>query len=109
MSEIHENAPATGDAGRRGLSRSNGHRAPGPDHGVLEMLTSVLAGLAFPARPWQIIAAAESYGSDAQTMTRLHQLPPATYPSLQHVAHAYSNATGPRRTGSSPPGPPPPR
>lgn len=106
-SEIHGDAPTTGDAGRRGLSRSNGRRAAGPDPGTLEMLTSVLGGLAFPARPWQIIAAAESYGADAQTMTRLHQLPAAMYPSLGHIAHAYSNATGLRRTASFSQGPPP--
>lgn len=103
-SEIHENTP-TGDAGRRGLSRLNGHPAPGLDAGVVTMLSSVLSGLDFPARPWQIIAVAESYGTDAQTMTRLHQLPSATYPTLRHVAHAYSNATGPRRNGQ-PPQPP---
>jgi hypothetical protein len=102
MSATHEDAP-TGDAGRRRLSRTNGHRAPGPDSVVLVMLSSVLSGLDFPARPWQIIAAAESYGADAQMMTRLHQLPSATYPSLRHVAHAYSNATGPRRNGQPPP------
>ncbi|MCD2195793.1 DUF2795 domain-containing protein [Actinomycetospora endophytica] len=76
---------------------SNGHHVPGPDSGVLEMLSSVLSSLSFPARPWQIIAAAEAYGADSRTMTRLHQLPSATYPSLRHVAQAYGNAPGPRR------------
>lgn len=105
MSDTHEGARPTGDAGRRGLSRSGGGRAP--DSGVVEMLSSVLGGLVFPARPWQIIAAAEAYGADAQTMTRLHQLPTASYPTIRHVAHAYSHATGPRRTSPPPPGPMP--
>jgi hypothetical protein len=94
VSETHENKSTAGDAGRRGLSRTNGQRAPGPEAGALEMLTSILYGLEFPARPWQIIAAAESYGADSRTMTRLHQLPAATYPSIRHVAHAYVTATG---------------
>jgi len=90
-----------GDAGRRRLSRPAAQRDVGPDRGVLEMLASVLSGLTFPARPWQIIAAAESYGADARTMTRLHQLPAMSYPSLQHVAHAYSRGPGAPRGGQS--------
>jgi hypothetical protein len=59
---------------------------------VLEMLARVLADLTCPARPWQIVAVAETYGADAHTMTRLHRLPAATYPSLGHIAHAYTSA-----------------
>jgi hypothetical protein len=29
-------------------------------------------------------------------MTRLHRLPAATYPSLGHIAHAYTQTTAPR-------------
>ena len=90
-----------GDAGRRRLSRPTGQRDLGSDRRVLEMLTSVLSGLTFPARPWQIIVAAESYGADARTMTRLHQLPAMSYPSLQHVAHAYSRGPGPSHGAQS--------
>jgi hypothetical protein len=64
--------------------------APSP---MLEMLASVLADLTYPARPWQIVVVAETYGADAHTMARLRRLPAATYPSLGHVAHAYTRAT----------------
>jgi hypothetical protein len=63
---------------------------------MLEMLASVLSDLTYPAQPWQIVAA-ESYGADVRTVTRLGRLPAATYPSLRHIAHAYANAEGATR------------
>jgi Protein of unknown function (DUF2795) len=62
---------------------------PGPERRVLEMLASILADLRYPARLWQIVATAESYGADADTMTRLHRLPAVDYASLRHVAQTY--------------------
>jgi hypothetical protein len=62
---------------------------------VLEMLASVLADLSYPAQPWQIVVAAESYGADARTVTGLHRLPVATYLSLRHIAHAYTQTRDP--------------
>jgi hypothetical protein len=84
------------DPGRGGTDRPRptprtGVPRPAPP-AVLEMLASVLADLTYPARPWQIVAVAETYGADAHTMTRLHRLPAATYPSLGHIAHAYTSA-----------------
>jgi hypothetical protein len=59
------------------------------------MLTRVLADLTYPAKHWQIVVAAETFGADAHTMTRLRRLPAATYPSLGHIAHAYTQTTAP--------------
>lgn len=60
-----------------------------------ELLHGVLADLDYPAQAWQIVMAAEYYGADAHTVARLRRLPSVSYPSFDHVVHAYVHATGP--------------
>jgi hypothetical protein len=48
-------------------------------------LSSVLAGMSYPARTWQLLAEADSYGADAQTREALSRLPVATYADLSAV------------------------
>lgn len=59
--------------------REGGHRSgPVP-------FRAVLAGLAYPARTWQLCAQADAYGADSGTREALSRLPVATYPSLDAV------------------------
>ncbi|WP_181779342.1 DUF2795 domain-containing protein [Pseudonocardia pini] len=51
-------------------------------------LTAALAGLAFPARRWQLIAQAKDYGADAQTQLELQSLPEQMFGHLADVVRA---------------------
>jgi hypothetical protein len=46
---------------------------------------AVLAGVAYPARTWQLLAQADHYGADAQTRAALDRLPVGTYANLDAV------------------------
>lgn len=52
---------------------------------LADRLTTVLAGLAFPAVKWQIITHAEHYGADARTRRELWALPVLEYRTLSDV------------------------
>ncbi|GAA4558017.1 DUF2795 domain-containing protein [Pseudonocardia xishanensis] len=45
----------------------------------------VLAGMAYPAAKWQIVAQADHYGADAVTTAQLWSLPSGTYRDLAAV------------------------
>lgn len=95
QSESHEprarpRPATTGSA----AGRSAPPRAAAPYPGLVRMLRGVLSDLDYPAQRWQIVVAAESYGADSFTVARLTRLPRASYPSIEHIAHAYTHATG---------------
>lgn len=46
---------------------------------------AVLAGMSYPARPWQLCAQADAYGADSHTREALARLPVAAYASLDAV------------------------
>jgi hypothetical protein len=48
-------------------------------------LATVLAGLAFPARTWQLVVQADYYGADSITRAELGRLPAGEYPNLPAV------------------------
>ena len=49
-------------------------------------LATVLAGLSYPARTWQLLAQADHYGAGGQIRAHLSRLPPnRAYPSLEVV------------------------
>ncbi len=73
---------------------------------MLKLLAVVLADLTYPAKPWQIVAVAESYGADGYTIAGLYRLPVASYTSLGHVVHAYTYANEPRHGATTRPLPP---
>jgi hypothetical protein len=56
-----------------------------------ERIASVLAGMPFPARTWQLLAQADSYGADSQTREALSRLPQDTYANLTAVVTALRN------------------
>jgi hypothetical protein len=68
-------------------------------------IQQVLAGLAFPAERWQVIAQAQYYGAGPAYSTELAQLPARTYQSLREVAIALGRLRRARlaRTGATPP------
>lgn len=98
MPDPREHGPAAGRSGNDACTRRSipPDRAPSGSQTVLQMLAAVLADLTYPAQTWQIFVVAEYYGADAGTVTSLRRLPPVSYPSLAHIAHAYIHATGPR-------------
>jgi uncharacterized protein DUF2795 len=68
-------------------------------------IQQVLAGLAFPAERWQVIAQAQYYGAGPAYSTELTQLPARTYHSLREVAIALGRLRRARlgRVGAPPP------
>jgi hypothetical protein len=58
-----------------------------------QRLRHVLAGLAFPAQRWQVIAEAEHYGADARTRQELRVLPDARFESYAALLWALERAT----------------
>jgi hypothetical protein len=46
---------------------------------------AVLAGLAYPARTWQLCAQADAYGADSATREALSRLPVTAYASVDAV------------------------
>ena len=62
-------------------------------------LATVLAGLPFPARTWQLVAQAEYYGADWITRAELGRLPAGEYPNLPAVLSAIH--AQPRRHASA--------
>jgi hypothetical protein len=55
---------------------------------------SVLAGVSYPARTWQLLAEAQHYGADIHTRTELGRLPVGTYLSLEAVLRALREQAG---------------
>lgn len=95
-----ENAIGESRTGNRSLDLPPLEQRSRSDPAVVRMLQGVLAELSYPAQHWQIVTVADSYGVDRVTLARLNRLPLASYPSIQHIAHAYAYppASGPRRT-----------
>jgi hypothetical protein len=61
-------------------------------------IRQILAGLAFPAHRWQVIAQAQYYGAGSAYMVALGQLPPRIYHSVAEVtAHLHTPPQPPRR------------
>jgi hypothetical protein len=48
-------------------------------------ISTVLAGVTYPAQTWQLLTHADHYGADAVTRRELGELPAGTYPSLGAV------------------------
>lgn len=57
----------------------------GPVSNAAQRLRHVLAGQKYPAERWQLIAGAEFYGADIQSLRELHALPPRRYASFADV------------------------
>ena len=51
-------------------------------------IAAVLAGVAYPARTWQLLAEADYYGADTHTHAELRRLPVGSYESLDAVLAA---------------------
>lgn len=61
-------------------------------------IRQVLAGLAFPAHRWQVIAQAQYYGAGSAYMVALGQLPPRIYHSVAELtAQLHTPPQPPRR------------
>jgi hypothetical protein len=54
-------------------------------------VAAVLDGVEFPVRPWQIAAAAEDYGVDAATRTKIDQIPDREYSDVFDVVVALTS------------------
>ena len=70
-------------------------------------VAAVLAGVAYPARTWQLLAQADYYGADTHTHAELRCLPVGSYESLDAVLAALrrlSPAAGPRTITEDIPG-----
>jgi hypothetical protein len=52
---------------------------------VVVSSSAVWAGLAYPARTWQLCAQADAYGADSHTREALSRLPAAVYAILDAV------------------------
>ena len=50
-----------------------------------QRLTDVLRGVSFPARSWQLVAQADSYGVDCHTRAVLDRLPLGVYHSIDAI------------------------
>jgi hypothetical protein len=72
---------------------------PDPNIEIGWRLATVLAGLPFPARAWQLVAQADYYGADWLTRAELGRLPAGEYPSLPAVLSAIRAQPRPQRLG----------
>lgn len=61
-----------------------------------QRLASVLDGVIYPARTWQLLAQADYYGADHRTRTELARLPADMYPSLNAVLVVLNQMHRPR-------------
>ncbi|MCD2195942.1 DUF2795 domain-containing protein [Actinomycetospora endophytica] len=52
---------------------------------------AVLDGVEFPVRPWQIAAAAEEFGVDTVTRTKIDQIPDREYSDVFDVVVALTS------------------
>jgi hypothetical protein len=66
------------------------------------LLAQVLAGLAFPADRWQVLAHVDHYGPDRGTRHLFWQLPEQSYRSIGAVLAALGALDGPRESGGAP-------
>jgi uncharacterized protein DUF2795 len=71
------------------------------DGQLTQVVRQVLAGLAYPARKWQIVTQADLYGADTHTRSRLHRLPVREYRSPADISatleRTASSTSVPRR------------
>lgn len=51
----------------------------------------MLEGVAFPVRPWQIATAAEDFGVDAVTRTKIDQIPDREYSDVFDIVVALTS------------------
>ena len=54
-------------------------------------VAAVLDGVEFPVRPWQIAAAADDFGVDAATRTKIAQIPDREYSDVFDVVVALTS------------------
>jgi hypothetical protein len=59
----------------------------------LQYLTSILAGLRFPAKRWQIIAWASYNGAGLQLVGAMQNMPEIAYQSVGHVGQALNEVS----------------
>ena len=52
---------------------------------------AVLEGVEFPVRRWEIAAAAEDWGVDALTRTKIQQIPDRVYTDVYDIVIAITN------------------
>jgi hypothetical protein len=69
-----------------------------------QRIAQVLAGLAYPAAKWQILAEADHYGADSASRAQLWSLPARIYPGLGDVLAALGLVALERRARSRPTG-----
>ena len=60
------------------------------------VIATVLAGLSYPARTWQLLAQADHYGVSGEIRTALGQLPGRIYPSIEAVIAALNTIAAAR-------------
>jgi hypothetical protein len=63
------------------VDRPDGHGA----RADAQRISQVLAGLAYPAAKWRILAQVDHYGADAASRAQLWGLPVASYRDLHEV------------------------
>ncbi|ALE81338.1 hypothetical protein WY02_26505 [Pseudonocardia sp. AL041005-10] len=79
-------------------ARPSGRRVPPqPPEVLLRSVGPVLAGLAFPAQRWQVLAEADAWGAPGVLRRLLAELPSGRYADLDSVVRAVRTARPRRR------------